>query len=468
VALCLVALGLTTLGRPAGRSWATGPRLVSSIALLGCGLAALPWATVVVLGIAETLSRPWERTAGVRIDVIDLSDDLPLWTAAACLVTLAAAAALLSTWERPILSRRTAAVTAAALVWAAASLVAVVLTSLLVVAVLVVAVPGLALVAAGARSRVDAVLLGGGAALAVACALAIPSAGLSLAVWGSTLVACTALLLLLGPRARTSVIWAFAGVLLAVGSTAAAVELAGGTRAAQSLALSLVVALVLAATIAMPPQSVRAAIMLGALCATPLPVLLAVDLGPARVSLSLTLIGAAAALVGVMDRARRPVGAAGASLLLVAWWLRLVASDIEVVEAYTALPAAVLLAAGLWAVLRHATPTLQALLPGLALAVAPSMPWALADPTSTRGLLLSAAGLALLAAGTVLRWSAQFLVGAGVVALMALVHLAPYADAAPRWVVLAAVGLVMLGVGITWEARVRDLRSVAVFVAAMR
>jgi hypothetical protein len=51
---------------------------------------------------------------------------------------------------------------------------------------------------------------------------------------------------------------------------------------------------------------------------------------------------------------------------------------------------------------------------------------------------------------------------------MALTHLIPYADALPRWVVLTAVGLGLLGVGITWEARVRDLKSAAVWVTAMR
>jgi hypothetical protein len=154
--------------------------------------------------------------------------------------------------------------------------------------------------------------------------------------------------------------------------------------------------------------------------------------------------------------------------LLVAWWLRLVASDIEVVEAYTGLPAAVLVAAGLRAVVRHGTPTMVALLPGLVLAVVASLPWAMADPTSARGLLVSAAGLVLLGAGTALRWLAPFLVGAGVVAVMALAHLIPYADALPRWVVLTAVGLGLLAVGITWEARVRDLKSAAVWVTAMR
>jgi hypothetical protein len=34
--------------------------------------------------------------------------------------------------------------------------------------------------------------------------------------------------------------------------------------------------------------------------------------------------------------------------------------------------------------------------------------------------------------------------------------------------VLGLVGLTMLGVGITWESRVRDLCSVAMYLAAIR
>ena len=466
-ALCVVALTLTVLGRAAAWSWATGPRVVAPIALLTCVLVATPWPLAEAGGLVERLVEPWQFTADVRLTPLGVGELLPLSTAVACLATLAVGALLLSLWEQPILSRRAAAVAATALVWMALGLVAVAETSRVWVAVVVVAVPGLALVAVGVWRRLDAAAAAGAVALTAACGLAVPSVGLSLVVWATTLAAFAGLLLR-DPRARAAGLWAAACVVLSVGCTAATVELTGGTEAAQSLALSILLAAVLVATIVVPPLALRLAVLLAVVCAAPLPVLLAIDLGPARTALSLTVIGAAAALVGVLDRSRRVVGLGGAGLLLVAWWLRLVASDIGVVEAYTGLPAAILVAAGLWAVLRRSTPTLVALLPGLVLAVAPSLPWAMADPTSPRGLLVSAAGLALLGAGAALRWLAPFLVGAGVVTAMSLVHLVPFADALPRWVVLTAVGLALLGVGITWEHRVRNLRSAAVWVTAMR
>lgn len=470
-ALCLATLGCTALastppGQRAQPSWANGPRSVAFVAAGGCVLVALPWVAAVAVALVESMTDPWNGPVGTRIDVFDIGDDLPLWTAAACLLAVAASAAAMSTWKRWTLSRPVTLAAAAVLGWMAASLVVVVLSSLLLVAVLVVAAGAVVTVLAGSRRGNELVVLGGGGVLAVSCALAMGSVGLSLGVWSGSLALCAAMALL-RPRARTSAGAAFAGVLLAVGCTAAVVELFAGTAIAQSLALAIVVALTLLATMALSASLLRAAVMLGVVCTAVLPVAIGADLGPGRAGITLTIIGASAALVGVLQRNRRPVGAVGAALLLAAWWLRLVATDIDVVEAYTGLPAAVLLAAGLWAVVRHRRSTLEALLPGLVLAVAPSLPWAVLEPTSTRGLLLSAVGLGLLAAGTTLRWAAPFLLGAGVVGLMAFAQLVVYAQVAPRWAVLTAVGLVLLGVGITWEARVRDLRSTVVFVTAM-
>jgi hypothetical protein len=286
-------------------------------------------------------------------------------------------------------------------------------------------------------------------------------------VWAAVLAVCIAVVV--GDhRSEASAIWAGIGVALAVGCAAAVVSLAGGEQRSMSLALSAVVAVLVAATAVLPAVPMRAAVLLSALSLGSLPVALAADIGAAPTSLALTLIGAAAALVGVVDRTRWLIAVLGSCLLLAAWWLRLVASDIDVVEAYTGLPGAILLAVGLWVVLKEGVATLPALMPGLVLLLTPSLPWAMALPTSTRGLLVSAAALVLVAAGAYLRWAAPFLAGAAVVALMTLVHVAPFAEDAPRWVVLGLVGLTMLGVGITWEARIRDLRGVAVYVAAMR
>jgi hypothetical protein len=466
-ALCLVALLLTALGRFSAASWLSGARMLAPLALLACAVVSLPWILSAGIGIGSLLELPWESGADAHIDIPDAGPLLPLWTAVPCLLTQAVGFVLISRWQRPPLSLRLALSAAAASVWAAVSVVLVVQSALLAVAVLAFALPGVLLIGAGAWSRSDAVTAAGGAALLVACALASPSVGLSLTVWAGTLAVCVAVVLR-DLRSEAAAVGAGAAVALAVGCTAAAVGLAGGEQRSMSLALSVVVAVIVAGTAVLPAVPVRAAILLTALSFGSLAVALAADIGPAPTGLALTLIGAAAALVGVVDRTRWPVAVLGTCLLIAAWWLRLVASDIDVVEAYTGLPCVIVLAAGLWMVLRRGSGTLQALLPGLVLLLAPSLPWSTADPTSTRGVLVSAAALVLLATGTHLRWAAPFLVGAAVVALMTLVHLAPFADAAPRWVVLGLVGLTMLCVGITWEARVRDLRTVAVFVRAMR
>ena len=46
-------------------------------------------------------------------------------------------------------------------------------------------------------------------------------------------------------------------------------------------------------------------------------------------------------------------------------------------------------------------------------------------------------------------------------AALVLRELAPYAEQTPQWVIIGAAGIVLVASGITWEARVRDLRRAA-------
>jgi hypothetical protein len=77
----------------------------------------------------------------------------------------------------------------------------------------------------------------------------------------------------------------------------------------------------------------------------------------------------------------------------------------------------------------------------------------------------------VLAAGAARRLQAPLLLGSGVLALDALVQLAPYLaaayDAVPRWVTIGALGLLLLAAGATYEQRVRDLRRVGRQVARL-
>jgi hypothetical protein len=90
------------------------------------------------------------------------------------------------------------------------------------------------------------------------------------------------------------------------------------------------------------------------------------------------------------------------------------------------------------------------------------------EPVSLRGMLVGLAGLAALGIGIERRWSAPFLAGAATTGALAVRHLGPVAEALPRWVSFGALGLALLLVGITWEARRRDLGTAARYLAALR
>lgn len=139
------------------------------------------------------------------------------------------------------------------------------------------------------------------------------------------------------------------------------------------------------------------------------------------------------------------------------------------VEAYTLPPAAAALAGGVMLLRsRPQTSSWAALGPGLALAMLPSLPQALADPTGLRALLLGLGAVGVLAVGLWLGRQAPFLLGAVVALLVVLFNIGPYANAAPRVVVISIVSVVLVGLGITWEDRVRDGRRVLAFVRQMR
>lgn len=98
----------------------------------------------------------------------------------------------------------------------------------------------------------------------------------------------------------------------------------------------------------------------------------------------------------------------------------------------------------------------------------PSTLVAVADPVSLRALLVGLVAFALVGLGLALRWKAPFVLGGAALLLIAVVELAPYSWALPRWVLIGVAGLLLLIGGITWEDRVRDGRAVARFVGSMR
>ncbi len=189
---------------------------------------------------------------------------------------------------------------------------------------------------------------------------------------------------------------------------------------------------------------------------------------PVWAAVYLTVAGAAASAMALLRRDRRGAGWLGGLLLAAASWVRLADLGVEAPEAYTLPAALALVAVGLHHLRRPGTGTVAALSPGLALALVPSLLWAFAEPVALRSLLLGVACLALVVAGVRLRWSAPLLHGGVVGALLVLRHVTPVAEAVPRWALIGAAGVLLVAMGITWEARVRDARRVAGYVRGLR
>ncbi len=195
----------------------------------------------------------------------------------------------------------------------------------------------------------------------------------------------------------------------------------------------------------------------------------AVDAALGSQALLWTVAGASIALLGLLVADRRWFRLIGTGLLGVAWVLRLLASDVGTIEAYTAPFAFVLLAGGLWAMRKDTSlRTLFALTPGLSLALLPSIPQALEDPTGKRALYLGVAAAVALAAGIWRKWQMPFVFGSVVLALLVVWNVGPLANGLPRWILIAAAGIVLVGSGITWENRVRNARSAAQYIKNLR
>ncbi|MEU5164657.1 hypothetical protein AB0G74_34280 [Streptomyces sp. NPDC020875] len=191
------------------------------------------------------------------------------------------------------------------------------------------------------------------------------------------------------------------------------------------------------------------------------------------ISVLLGLAGSLAAATALRPERRLPAGGLAAALFLLATWVRLAAWEITVPEAYT-LPVSVpALAFGV--LLRRRTPATSswaAYGPGLAATLLPSLHTAWGDPGWTRPLLLGLAALVITLAGAHRRLQAPLVLGAAVLALVALHELAPYAVQAmgvlPRWLPPALAGLLLLVTGATYEQRLRDARRLRDSVHRMR
>jgi acyl dehydratase len=183
----------------------------------------------------------------------------------------------------------------------------------------------------------------------------------------------------------------------------------------------------------------------------------------------LTVAGVLVTASALLHPSRRELAWLGGLLLAAATWVRLADLGVHVVEAYTLPSAVALVAVGVWRLHRdERSATLTVLAPGLTLATVPSLLVALGEPVSLRALLLGLACLALVLVGTRVRWAAPLVVGAAVGAVLVLRELAPYAAQLPPWLVIGLSGTVLTAVGVTWESRMRDVRTASRYVAGLR
>jgi hypothetical protein len=179
---------------------------------------------------------------------------------------------------------------------------------------------------------------------------------------------------------------------------------------------------------------------------------------------------------GVALRADRRQGAgyASAALLVLATWVRLLASGVTAPEAYTLPVSAALLLLG-WLRRRRTgggkgsgetagrrLSSWFAYGGGLAFTFLPSLVMVASDPHWLRPLLLGAAALGTTLAGA--RWRAQapLLLGGATLAAVGVHELAPYvvqvAWLLPRWLVPALAGLLLVAAGATYERRLEEAR----------
>ena len=190
---------------------------------------------------------------------------------------------------------------------------------------------------------------------------------------------------------------------------------------------------------------------------------------PSHRALELTVLGVAAGITAYLSGDRRKAGWVSGLLLTVASWIRLMDNNIHTVEWYTVPAAMALLFYGVRR-LRHdpRESTWRCLGPGMGLALTPSLFLALDDPISWRGLFVAFASVTLVALGVQVRLAAPFALGVVATGLLALRNVWPVAAFIPRWTLLFLVGGVLLGVGMTWESRVNDVRAAGGFVRGLR
>ena len=451
VAVALLAVQAAAL---LPRQLRTGP-VLGALAVAGAAVLAVAQSAVVVtLAPLTWLGNRWQLTDGASARAA-LADGL-LWEGTLVTPVVLAAAATAAVGAGLALHRTEAAVPAGVLLLAAAVTLPV----------------GLDLSHAAALALL--VMLGAAAAFAprpAALDLPLAAAGtglLSLAgVWSvadrettlATLPVVAVLLAAVAARTRTPVLQTVSAGLasLLVAGEVAAIGAASGLASDQlgGLLVVAVALLVLAATPRLGADrrtGVEVAAGLVALVA-------AASAAPDAGWLSWVLAGLALVALGTALRPdRRRLAYGGGLLLSASSWVRLAAAGVTDPEPYVVpLGVAALVLGHLRRRREPSTRSFPAYGPGLGVLLVPSLLASYAGSPLWRPLLLSAVCVVVVLVGARERLQAPLAIGGSVLALDAALLLAPYAAAAPRWLVLGASGALLLAVGATYEQRLRDL-----------
>jgi hypothetical protein len=466
LALAGLAAALAIAAARGTTDWIRGVRAGATPVIAGLVLLHLGLLIDVFDAAGTATDNSWSGAWDARIDS-GWSDDTAPWVVVPLVIALLTVAWFVPRW--PELSAvRKHAPSAVAVAAGLGTLDAVVAARLplwaAVAALLVVAVALLA-----AHLRELALLAAPTAAVLVgfAAALAASHQGVSAAAW------IAGALILAGLAWAKGIEWprhayAVGGVGLLVAGLTSAADLLDPPHAVPALVGVIAsLALLAAAGVLWREQPVRIAVEAASAVATF--VALVSEGSTSEAAVRWTVVGVVVIGLSFVVLGRQWYLWPGAAALAVAYVLLIVDSGFSFVEAYTLPLGAIALAVGFYFARRQPDVATWLLLgPGLALALLPSVPQALADPTDLRALLLGLGAVVALILGIRFEWQAPFVFGAVIITLLVLFNIGPYANAAPRVVLIAAVSAVLLGFGITWEDRVRDGRKLVGYVRSMR
>jgi hypothetical protein len=224
-------------------------------------------------------------------------------------------------------------------------------------------------------------------------------------------------------------------------------------------------ALLAGALLRRDPQTGSLVDGVGAIALVVAVLMVAQDLG--WLSWTLALAGVTA-LAESLRPDRRWAGYLGGALITCWSWTRLAIADVTAPEAYAAPLALTALVLG--HLRRRQQPRMSSWVAygsGLGAAFGPSLTLAVNDPGLTRPLLLGLAALVVVVFGARERLQAPLVIGGATLLVDAVAQVGPYAADLPRWVSIAAAGLVLLLLGATFEQRRRDLDRLRAAFAAM-